>query len=200
MKENSGKKRADLTRIQNDVLMVSAERREELGVYQAHELALSAMANIDRRSANQVRSRTIEYLRMCGEHGMRPTVTGYALALGTSRAGLLNMMRSKTTPPDVSEALETGLTMIEDSMLQMMMDSKTSPVAYIFLLKNHFGYSDQTDITIRADARNDGADEAAIEAKYMTIMDVEAHEVTEREESPAARALREDIEKHYGEA
>ena len=180
------------------VLMANDDRREELAVYQAHELELSAMRKIDRRSANQVRERTVEYLRMCAEHGMRPTVTGYALSLGTSRVGLQNLMRSKSTPPEVRDAIETGLTMIEDSMLQMMMDTKTSPVAFIFLLKNHFGYSDQTDITIRADARDDTPDEAALEAKYMTIMDVEAHDVTET--SPEARALREDIEKHLGES
>lgn len=182
------------------VLMASGEQREELAVYQAHELEVCAMRKIDRRSANQVRTRTIEYLEMCARHGMRPTITGYALSLGTSRVGLQSMMRSKTTPPEVYEAVEAGLTMIEDAMLQMMMDTKTSPVAYIFLLKNHFGYSDQTDITIRADTRNDAPDEAALEAKYMTIMDVEAHEVTERETSPEARALRKDIEKHFSES
>ena len=195
MNENVGTKRTDLTMM----LIANDEKREELAPYQAHELELSAMRKIDRRSANQVRIRTVEYLKMCAEHGMRPTVTGYALSLGTSRVGLQNMMRSKTTPPDVYEAVELGLSMIEDAMLQMMMDTKTSPVAFIFLLKNHFGYSDQTDITIRADARNDAPDEAALEAKYMTIMDVEAHEVTDGETSPEARALRADIEKHYSE-
>ena len=176
---------------------VPAERRKENARYIVHSVKLSTFSKIDRTNAEQVRNRTIEYLEACVDDGMKPNLTGYALALGTNRQGLQQMFLSRNTDHETLEALDNGIAMVENVMLELMLDQKINPVTAIFLLKNHFSYSDQTDIKIQAE-RVDTVDEQALEDKYRTVIEAQAVEYDESE-AATLRALQSDISEHYKE-
>lgn len=178
---------------------VPAERRKENARYIVHSVRLSTFGKIDRTDAEQVRRRTIEYLEACVDDGMKPNLTGYALALGTNRQGLQQMFLSRNTDHETLEALDHGIAMVENVMLELMLDQKINPVTAIFLLKNHFSYSDQTDIKIQAE-RVDTVDEQALEDKYRTVIEAQAVDYGEDEaDTTALRALQSDISEHYKE-
>lgn len=176
---------------------VPAERRKENARYIVHSMKLSTFSRIDRTDAEQVRNRTIEYLEMCVNDGMKPNLTGYALALGTNRQGLQQMFLSRNTDHETLEALDRGIAMVENVMLELMLDQKINPVTAIFLLKNHFAYSDQTDIKIQAE-RVDTVDEQALEDKYRTVIEAQAVDYDETD-TTTLRALQSDISEHYKE-
>ena len=180
-------------------ISVPAERRKENARYIVHSVKLSAFGKIDRTDAEQVRARTIEYLEACVNDGMKPNLTGYALALGTNRQGLQQMFLSRNMDHATLDALDSGVAMIENVMLELMLDQKINPVTAIFLLKNHFAYSDQTNIKIQAE-RVDTVDEQALEDKYRTVIEEQAATYDEDESDTAAlRALQSDISEHYKE-
>lgn len=178
-------------------ISVPAERRKENARYIVHSVRLSAFDKIDRTDSEQVRRRTIEYLEACVNDGMKPNLTGYALALGTNRQGLQQMFLSRSTDHETLEALDNGIAMVENVILELMLDQKINPVTAIFLLKNHFSYSDQTDIKIQAE-RVDTVDEQALEDKYRTVIEAQAVDYGE-EDTAALRALQSDISEHYKE-
>ena len=181
-------------------ISVPAERRKENARYIVHSVKLSTFSKIDRTSAEQVRNRTIEYLEACVDDGMKPNLTGYALALGTNRQGLQQLFLSRNTDHETLEALDNGIAMVENVMIELMLDQKINPVTAIFLLKNHFSYSDQTDIKIQAE-RVDTVDEQALEDKYRTVIEAQAVDYGEIDEADttALRALQSDISEHYKE-
>ena len=154
---------------------VPAERKQENARYIVHTVKLKALPKIDRTNAVQVRDRTVEYLKACVDDGIKPNLTGYALSLGTDRRGLESLFSSRSVDKATQDELDAGVAMIENIMLELMMDQKINPVTAIFLLKNHFAYSDQTDLRIRAE-RVETVDEQALEDKYRNVIDMEDYE------------------------
>ena len=151
---------------------VPLEKRRENAAYIAHSVKLACLDKIDRYNAEQVRQRTLDYLQMCSDDGMKPNVAGYALALGTNRMGLEAMFRDRRTDAATYGAVDAGLTVIENVMVELMLDQKINPVTAIFLLKNHFmgTYQDASQVTVRQE-RIDVIDTSALENKYRTVID-----------------------------
>lgn len=181
---------------------VPAERKQENARYIVHTVKLKAMPKIDRTNAVQVRDRTVEYLKACVDDGIKPNLTGYALSLGTDRRGLESLFSSRSVDKATQDELDAGVAMIENIMLELMMDQKINPVTAIFLLKNHFAYSDQTDLRIRAE-RVETVDEQALEDKYRNVIDMEGepvllgYEGIEGEDREAVESLKRNISEHY---
>lgn len=132
-----------------------------------HTLALSAMPPIELNKAN-VGERTLMYVRQCMKDVVKPNLTGYALALGTTPDGLNEWVMDKRLTEETRGALMKGISMIEATMISMMMDSNVNPVASIFLLKNHFGYKDQAEISFKGHIETTGK---SLEAKYKAVVD-----------------------------
>ena len=96
---------------------VPAERKQENARYIVHTVKLKALDKIDRTDAKQVRERTVEYLKLCVDDGIKPNLTGYALSLGTDRRGLESLFNSRTVDKNTQEELDQGVAMIENIML-----------------------------------------------------------------------------------
>ena len=135
--------------------------------YINHTLALAAMEPV-MLDKEHVGKRTLEYVRQCSQDAVRPNLTGYALCLGTTPEELANWIKDKRLPDETRGALRKGISMIEATMVSMMMDQKINPVASIFLLKNHFGYKDQSEISFKGHIETE---KKSLEAKYRAVVD-----------------------------
>ncbi len=104
----------------------------------------------------------------CAEDDMKPTVTGLALALGTSTNTLREWTEGRSRKETHMEMIRQAKMIIEDQMNSYMENGKINPVAGIFLLKNHFGYKDQQETIITPNTTmGDVADANELKAKYM---------------------------------
>lgn len=132
-----------------------------------HTISLSSFEPIilDRENVGK---RTLEYIRLCMRDVVKPNLTGYALALGTTPDGLNEWVMDKRLTEETRGALMKGISMIEATMISMMMDSNLNPVASIFLLKNHFGYKDQAEISFKGHIETASK---SLEAKYKAVVD-----------------------------
>lgn len=170
----------DLTPMMGD--SVPVERRQQNTNYIVHTMRLSAMNPIDRRDAEQIRERTIEYMKACIDDCMKPNMVGYALALGTDRVGLQRMFTDRTINATAYAEIDRGMTMIENIMIELMMDSKINPVTAIFLLKNHFSYKDSSEVNIHAE-QVERVNPTELEDKYASVViDVDMEEDNDRKD------------------
>lgn len=144
-----------------------ADIQKDNDQYINHTLMLASMepVTLDRE---HVGKRTLEYVKQCSQDAVRPNLTGYALALGTTPEGLSEWITDKRLPDETRGALRKGISMIEATMITMMMDQKINPVASIFLLKNHFGYKDQSEISFKGHIETE---KKSLEAKYRAVVD-----------------------------
>lgn len=144
-----------------------ADVQKDNDQYINHTLALASMpiVTLDRENVGK---RTLEYVKQCSMDAVRPNLTGYALCLGTTPEGLSEWINDKRLPDDTRGALRKGISMIEATMISMMMDQKINPVASIFLLKNHFGYKDQSEISFKGHIETE---KKSLEAKYRAVVD-----------------------------
>lgn len=132
-----------------------------------HTLAIASMKPIT-LNYESVGKRTLEYVHQCMADVVKPNLTGYALSLGTTPDGLNEWVTDKRLTEETRGALMKGISMIEATMVSMMMDSGINPVASIFLLKNHFGYKDQAEISFKGHIETTSK---SLEAKYKAVVD-----------------------------
>lgn len=144
-----------------------ADVQKDNDQYINHTLALASMPTVTLDREN-VGKRTLEYVKQCSADAVRPNLTGYALCLGTTPEELSEWINDKRLPDETRGALRKGISMIESCMISMMMDQKINPVASIFLLKNHFGYKDQSEISFKGHIETE---KKSLEAKYRAVVD-----------------------------
>lgn len=113
-------------------------------------LALYNMEPIDLNSDEAVKNRIQEYFQYCVEHDVKPGVEGMAMAIGVDRRTLWDwengISRNKTsTRADIIKKAKQFLALYLENLAQ---SGKINPVTAIFLLKNHFGYSDKQEIEV----------------------------------------------------
>lgn len=178
-------------------VVVPTEKKQENARYIAHTVKVNALKKVDKANAEDIRKRTIEYLQLCVDDGIKPNLTGYALALGTNRQGLERIFTSRTVEQGALDELDRGIAMIEDVMLELMLDQKINPVTAIFLLKTQFNYREESTLNIRAE-RSDTVDEQALRERYMTVIEAEVEDA--EPDKGAVAALRNDISEHLGES
>lgn len=178
-------------------IMVPTEKKQENTRYIAHTVKVNSLKKIDRANAEDIRRRTIDYLQLCVDDGVKPNLAGYALALGTNRQGLERIFTSRTVEQGTLDELDRGIAMIENVMLELMLDQKINPVTAIFLLKTQFNYKEESTLNIRAE-RSDVVDEQALRERYMTVIEAEVEDA--EPDKGAVAALRDDISEHYRES
>lgn len=103
-----------------------------------------------------------EYLNLCEEDGIKPSVAGLAFALGVSREVLLQWVRGEISVEcaDIVKYYFSILEIFDETALK---DNKTNAVAGIFLGKNNYGYKDQVEHKIVSDKEMTNEE---IERKY----------------------------------
>lgn len=98
-------------------------------------------------NTQEAMERTAEYFVFCVEHGMRPTVEEYALALGTTRS-MFERWRNGTAKNVDYRVIERAKEVIAAFDAKAVIANKMNPVAYIFRSKNYYGLRDQTDVVV----------------------------------------------------
>ena len=117
---------------------------------------LMKLPSLDFSSDEDVEARTDLYLDKCTEHGMRPLLASYALALGIDRQTLYDVRKGgrKTlgVTPSTRDFIQKTSSLIESSLANQLITAKSGQVGLIFALKQH-GWKDTVEVT--ADVKDD---------------------------------------------
>ena len=119
--------------------------------YIRHNMMLYNLKPLSLDNAEEVHERTNVYFEICAQNDMKPSVAGYALALGISRQELWRIIAGHSVKPDaVRDALKRPYLVLNAQLEDYMQNGKVNPVTGIFLSKNHFAYQDKQEITVSA--------------------------------------------------
>ena len=144
--------------------------------YTRHNMMLFELEPISFENAEEARNRTAEYFAICEQNDMKPSVAGYALALGIDRTNLWRIVSGATVKPDaVRNVLKRAYYMLNAQMEDYMQNGRINPVAGIFLSKNHFGYQDKQEIEVAAKQDAESSPEQLAQ-KYADAIPVDYHE------------------------
>lgn len=117
--------------------------------YINHSLRLAELPKCDMTNAESVGERIKRYFEIVAEDDMKPSVVGMALALGLDRKTLWSYRVGAVGKSDeVRDVLKKAVAVLDLQMNDYMQNGKINPVSGIFLMKNHFSYSDQQEVVI----------------------------------------------------
>ena len=134
--------------------------------YTAHNLMLYRLKPVSFESAEEVEERTETYFEICQQNDMKPSVAGYALALGISRKTLWEIVSGRLVkPPAVCDMLKRAYLVLNAQMEDYMQNGKINPVSGIFLMKNSFQYQDKQEIQVSA-SQGDAESPDQLASKY----------------------------------
>lgn len=136
-------------------------------------LAIYNLPDIDTNDVEQVQKRVDEYFQICAERGMKPSVSGLAMALGTDRRRLWEWVNGKNEgkPRAVTDTLKKAYQILNFAMEEYMQNGKINPVSGIFLMKNNFGYKDQSEVVLTPNnPLGEATDRSTLEQKYLDAL------------------------------
>ena len=155
----------------NANIMRYHEQQQKNAEALAFAMKTFGLKRVDTSDPEAIRERILWYLQQCLECNMKPTVSGFAGALGVSRMALWKWHAGEARPENY-EIIEQGYNLLEQLWESYMMNGQINPVSGIFLGKNHFGYKDVQDIVVQPkNALGDEVDAEAIEEKYAALPD-----------------------------
>lgn len=114
--------------------------------YLNHSLKLAALPAIDIKNAEQIGERITEYFTICAEDDMKPSVAGLAVAVGVDRKTIWQWSVGEKS--DRSNLIKRAYALLDLQMNNYMQNGKINPVSGIFLMKNHFGYTDKQEVVV----------------------------------------------------
>ena len=136
------------------------------------------MPRVDLKNPDAVRERLCEYFKIYGEADLKPTVAGMAMALGVNRRTLWAIANDQPTggngyklnlPPESTDLVKKAYEMLEMSMEAYANSGKINPVMAIFMLKNHWQYTDKTEYVLTPNQKQDSDYDAEdIRKRYLT--------------------------------
>ena len=114
------------------------------------------MPKVDLHDPDAVHVRLGEYFKIYGEADLKPTVAGMAMCLGVDRRRLwdiktgnyTNVGGYKDLPIETVDLVKKAYDILEMSMENYANAGKINPVMAIFMLKNHWGYTDKTEYVL----------------------------------------------------
>lgn len=138
-----------------------------------HNRMLYELVPVTFESAEEVKERTITYLDICEQNDMKPSVAGYALALGIDRVNLWRIVTGATVKPaEVRNVLKRAYDLLNAQMEDYMQNGKINPVSGIFLMKNAWGYKDKQEIEVSA-SQGDAESPDQLASKYADAIPVD---------------------------
>lgn len=146
-------------------------------------MALWDLPKVDLKDAEAVAERTNAYFSMMADRDMKPTVIGYAMALGIDRRTLWSVVNDQpyngrtmmNIVPECVDIIKNGYRTMEFLWENYMQNRQIETVSGIFLGKNHYGYKDQSE-TVVVTPQNllgSGADQKQLEQRYLDSVVVE---------------------------
>ena len=127
-----------------------------------HDLKLMRLPRIDLNSLIDVKQRLDDYISICAEDDVKPSIASFALSLGINRFDLFNYLNGRSNViknKDCILAIKSIYDLINSYYEHIMNNGKINPVAGIFLMKNNLGYKDSTEYTITTETHNDVTDD-----------------------------------------
>ena len=135
--------------------------------YIAHTLAVRSMPKIDHTDPEQVRQRAYDYLTLCAQNDMKPTVNGYANSIGVSRQTLLNWKTGEFREGTHQAVTLEFYSMLEELWEDYILNGKINPVSGIYFSKNLFyGYADKQEFVLTPNQMGETISPEALAAKY----------------------------------
>lgn len=145
-----------------------------------HKLEIISWGDIVISDPVAVRERSVKYIQSCVDHDLKPTIAGYALALGMERHTLFRYREGQLGKNDeVRNTLKKTCVLINSLMEDYMQNGKINPVAGIFLMKNNMNYTDKQEVVVTPKQQPLGEleDAESIEKKYLA--DLEGGKIVE---------------------
>ena len=146
-------------------------------------MSLWDLPAIDLKDEEQIAERTDTYFAMMAEQDMKPTVVGYAMALGLDRRQLWALVVNDQPfgnrfqydlPSQCHDIIKNGYRTMEFLWENYMQNRQIETVSGIFLGKNHYGYKDQQEtVVVTPNLLGDGADQKQLEQRYLDSVVVE---------------------------
>ncbi len=146
-----------------------SDRKSVNSAYLYHSARIAEMPRCDLLSASDIERRSLEYFKACSDDGIRPSLTGLALSLGTTVKGFQGLFNDRRMPDECLNALGKAAAKVEDVTISLMLDTRIQPVTGLFILKNHFGYKDTNEVTINS-VRKSGDTPQEIAEKYKSVV------------------------------
>lgn len=132
---------------------------------------------IDIADAEAVEERINWYFRHCIDCDIKPGVAGLCGALGIDRQTFYQWTTGVNREGTHKSLAKKAKFTLEQLMEQYMVNGKINPVSGIFLLKNHFGYTDKQEITIQPKKGLEVENQKQLEERYIEdIVEVKTEE------------------------
>ena len=139
--------------------------------YISHSLSLVALPKVDMSKPEEVNERVAKYFELCGEHDMKPSVAGMALAFDCDRSTLwkwVNGIDCAYLPAESRHAVKKGYQLLNAQMEDYMQNGKINPVSGIFLMKNNMGYADKQEVVVTPNnSLGESASAEDLQTKYL---------------------------------
>lgn len=141
--------------------------------YLNHAMLVQSMPPIDTADPEQVRGRIYEYFSLCAQNEMKPTVTGFRMALRVPKTTLWEWKQGSYRAGTHQAIILEAYDMLEALWEDYMMNGKINPVSGIFLGKNLYGYKDQQEYVLKPGTDIAEVDAKTIEEKYAELPEID---------------------------
>lgn len=113
-------------------------------------LELYNMPSINLDSDEAVKNRIQEYFKYCVDNDVKPGVEGMAMAIGVNRRTLWDWENgiSRNQTSTRAEIIKRAKQFLALYLEHLAMNGKVNPVTWIFMMKNHFNYTDKQEFEI----------------------------------------------------
>lgn len=116
--------------------------------YLRYALVSLDLPPIDISDINQCEKRAHDYFNFCIDNDRKPNIVGLCNWLGITRETFHTWRQGDYRSATHSDFMKKCVSVMEEINLDYFQNGKINPAAGIFILKNHFGYRDVTDLTI----------------------------------------------------
>ncbi len=113
------------------------------------------LPKIDTKDPNAVASRIDYYFKNCVDRDIKPTIEGVSLYLGIDR-DMFYKLRNGDPNKEVTQICMRAFQIINQLTVEFMQTNQANVVGSIFLLKNNFGYKDESNIKLESATSTEG--------------------------------------------
>lgn len=122
-------------------------------------------------STEELQDRINEFFMLYGQKEIKPPLNGLAVAINIDRRRIHEIANGDTSNATYLTKSKVDLVKKAYNMLTMlwenyMLAGKINPVSGIFLGKNHWGYSDKSEVVVTPNTAQEDYNAADIAAKY----------------------------------
>ena len=122
--------------------------KEECSKLLTHAMSYWDKPNINPHDPKEIEERIKGYFNDCLINDIKPTVEGMSMALGMSVKSIRDYVNGVTGTPEIQEIMQKAYSILNNLLVNYMQGNHSNVVGSIFLLKNNFGYRDQSEVII----------------------------------------------------